>query len=339
MSAQLLVQTFEGTNSHVPVWFMRQAGRFLPEYRKIREKYSLGDMFRHPQIAADVTCLPVDILDVDAAILFADILTLPSGMGFNVGFGAEGPVIHNPVLSPADIENVHDMEELDYVADILRRVRSTLAPSKSLIGFAGSPFTVLCYLLKPGARMNMPKVLRFAYEHPGAFDALMAKLTRNTIAYLRLQLDAGADAYQLFDSWGGVLREADYRRWILPSVQEIFRQVGGRSIYYVKNSSHLLHPMIESGARFVSLCETVDLAADPRLKNFPIGIQGNLFNGLMYAPSHILLDETRRILDAGRSFKGHIFNLSHGIHPDMDPDQAKRIVDAVHAFDARRGAR
>jgi uroporphyrinogen decarboxylase len=336
MSEAMLLKAFKGTNSKVPVWFMRQAGRFLPEYRKLREKHTLGEMFRDPDVATEVTCLPVDLLGVDAAILFADILTLPSGMGFHVEFAAEGPVIRNPVLVPSDVMRVHDMEGLEYIAQILRQVRAKLPVSKTVIGFAGSPFTV-AYLLKEGVRMNMPKVLRFAYEHPEAFNSLLEKLTRNTIAYLRMQMHAGAEVYQLFDSWGGVLREEDYRRWILPGVQTIFRELGGNSIYYLKNSSHLLNAMTESGARMISVCETVDIASDPRLKGITQGVQGNLFNGLMYAPTAMLLSETSRILKAGTQFNGHIFNLSHGIHPDMNPDQARRVIEVVHAFDPQKG--
>lgn len=332
MQPKRLMQAFAGSQEKVPVWFMRQAGRFLPQYRQLRAEYSLGEMFRKPDIACEVTCQPVEILGVDAAILFADILTLPAAMGFEVEFTPEGPVILNPVASAADLARIHSLDGVEYVADIVQRVRRRLAPEKSLIGFAGSPFTVAAYLLDRGPGLNLRRALRFGYEDPAGFDRLLDLVTDNTIAYLRMQKQAGAEVIQLFDTWGGALPEPDYRAWVLPRVRRIFREVGSPSIYYLKNCSHLLEPMKECGADFLSFCETVDIEKDARLAGLAQGVQGNLFNALMYASSGRLLDETRRILKAGCRFRGHIFNLSHGIHPDMDPEKARMVVDMVRSF-------
>lgn len=333
MSEPLLLQAFKGTHARVPVWFMRQAGRSLPEYRAIRENHTLNEMFHHPELAARITCQPVERLGVDAAILFADILTLPSAMGFEVEFSRGGPMIHNPIRSVLDLKRVRDYQGLGHIAETLRLTRQMLRPETAIIGFAGSPFSVLAYLFEEGPGLNLRAAVRFAYESPREFELLMWLLTRNTIRYLRAQKEAGAQVYQLFDSWAGMLRAEDYRRWVLPTVREIFRQVGGPSIYYVKHGSHLLEAMKESGADVLSFCETVDLGADARLQGLTQGVQGNLYNGLLYAPIETILEEARRILRAGQRFPAHIFNLSHGVLPDMDPDKLKRVVEEVHAFD------
>ncbi len=333
MSDSLLLQAFQGTNKTIPVWFMRQAGRYLPGYRAIKAKHSLQEMFISPEIATQVTCMPIDVLGVDAAILFADILTLPSAMGFDVSFiNGVGPVISNPILKREDVHRVHDFVDLSYVARTIRLVNERLSKNIPLIGFAGSPFTVACYLLEGGSAVNFNKTLHFAHRHPESFHQLLKVLTRNTIAYLNFQKEAGIKVFQLFDTWSGILRPADYAHWSLAYVKEIFAQVKLPSIYYLKNAAHLMPLMEQSGADFLSVCQTILLGHEPVLAKNRHGVQGNLFNGLLYAQEETLKEEVHDVLLGTRQYHKYIFNLSHGVFPDVDPNTLKRIVDWVHEF-------
>ncbi len=333
MKQSILLDSFSGTNKTVPVWFMRQAGRFLPEYREIRKKHSLDEMFRDPQTVAQVTCLPVDILKVDAAILFADILTLPMHLGFKITFDPNhGPVIANPFNSTADFKKLHDLDDVKHLRQAIPMINANLPSEIPLIGFAGAPFTVLCYLVEGGSSSNFRKVFKFINEDPDGFHRLMKFLTKNTIAYLNLQKDAGIKVFQLFDSWGGILRTQDYQTFILPYVREIFKAVDLPSIYYLKNTFHLLPQMQKCNSDFLSVCETVDLTDPKILANAKQGIQGNLFQGLLYAKDKAIETEVLKILKASRRFKKYIFNLSHGIQPDVPVDKVKMIVELVHNF-------
>ena len=330
----LLLAAFQGTNDRVPVWLMRQAGRFLPEYRAIKTEHSLQQMFQTPEIAAEVTCLPVPILGVDAAILFSDILTLPSQMGFDIKFTNEsGPVISNPLKSSADFEKVHDFKNLSFVAETIKTANQMLPKHVPLIGFAGAPFTVLSYLVEGGSSVNFAGVFNLMAEKPEQFHGLLKTLTKNTIDYLNLQKEVGIKAFQLFDTWGGILRPADYAHFVLPYLKEIFARVDLPSIYYLKNCSHLLALMEKSGADFLSVCHTVVLGHNSVLAKTEKGIQGNLFNGLLYADEETLKKEVSDILIGARNYKRYIFNLSHGLFPDMEVKKVKFVVDTVHRFD------
>ena len=290
-------------------------------------------MFKTPEIAAQITLLPVEMLGVDAAILFADILTLPSRMGFHIEFnGKEGPVIQNLIEGPLDIERVHNFDNLDFVKDTIAIVRHDLPDHIPLIGFAGSPFTVLCYLLEGGSSVSFAKTFHFAQKHSIAFHKLMQKLTTNTIDYLNLQKEAGIEVFQIFDTWAGILRPDDYTNWVLPYVKEIFAKVNLPSIYYVKNCGHLLEQMDKTGADFLSVCHTVVLGQNPILAKTKRGIQGNLFPGLLYANEKKLAKEVQAILSSAKKYKRYIFNLSHGILPDVEVNKVKLVVELVHKF-------
>jgi uroporphyrinogen decarboxylase len=284
MDEPIIMQALQGRNDRVPVWLMRQAGRFLPEYRAIRKDHSLEEMFSTPQIAAEVTCLPVDILGVDAAILFADILTLPSFMGMLIHFDPKrGPVIENPITHPRDFNRLRAFEDIPHICQIIGLVRKKLPGHIPLIGFAGAPFTVLCYLMQDGPPGHFQKVLWLAELHPRAYHQAMEILSAETVRYFQLQKKAGIQIFQLFDTWGGILREKDYREWVLPYVKQIISQVDVPSIYYLKNTHHLLTAALECPADVLSVCATVDLARDPRLDNTSRGIQGNFSQALFYA--------------------------------------------------------
>lgn len=335
----VLLQAFEGTNKRTPVWFMRQAGRFLPEYRQLREAHSLDELFNTPELAAEVTCLPVRRLEVDAAILFADILTLPGHMGFTVSFSAKGtggeaagPVIANPITVPLDVERMRYIKDLPALTETIRLVNQKLPKGIPLLGFAGAPFTVLTYLIEGGSSTNFRKTFAFARQCPHVFRKALEILTDNTIAYLNIQKEAGIKAFQLFDTWGGMLSVADYRQWAYPFAKKIFESVQLPSIYYVKNCCHLLKLMEQTGAQFLSPCHTIDLADPNVLQHSPCGIQGNLNNTLVYADYEELRQEVLKLLTASKRFKRYIFNLSHGLLPDTDVEKVKFIIQTVHAF-------
>lgn len=313
---------FEGKNKRVPVWFMRQAGRFLPQYQALKAKTPLRELFRNPEIAGAITLQPVEIIGVDAAILFADIMTMPSGMGFDIDFiDGKGPVISNPIQNGADIKRLGKYSGLDYVTKTITLINKVLPTSIPLIGFAGSPYTVLSYLC--------PKHNRLMHEDPKAFHQLMKLLTSNTIGYLKQQKQAGIKAYQLFDTWGGALRRHEYQEFVLPYVQEIFKEIKLPSIYYLKNCAHLFDLMDQSGADMLSVCETVDIAKIKTKK----GIQGNFLNSRFYAPLEDVLSEGSALLKtAKKHHKKYIFNLNHGILPDTDPMKVKALVESVHRF-------
>ncbi len=328
-----LLQAFQGTNTVIPVWFMRQAGRYLPEYRALRKKYSLKQMFTTPTLACHVTCLPVKSLKVDAAILFADILTLPSQMGFHVSFTKnDGPRIKNPLRHPRDIKDIHAFEDLAYIHKTIQLVNQEISHLVPLIGFAGGPFTVATYLIEGGSPLNFSKTMRLTQESPQAFYQLMEKLTQNTIDDLSLQKRAGIHIFQIFDTWAGLLSSAEYRRLVLPFVRMIFKAIDLPSIYYLRYGAHLLQELNEIPVDFLSLCHTISLSQENKLKKMGKGIQGNLFPGFLYAADSVLEKEVRGILSAAKKIPKYIFNLSQGVFPDMDVQKLRFVVEKVHSF-------
>lgn len=333
MAEALFLQVFQGTNKQVPVWFMRQAGRYLPQYQVLKKKHSLQKMFDTPELAAEVTCLPVDILGVDAAILFADILTLPAQMGLDIRFDDEqGPVIEKTVGLDPRRQGVHDAQDFSRLTETIRLVKERLPGHIPLIGFAGSPFTVLTYLIEGGSSVHFARTFRFAHEQPQPFQAWLELLTHNTIRYLNAQKEAGIQAFQLFDSWAGILRPADFARWALPCVRRIFREVDLPSIYFTRNSASLLALMDQSGADVLSVDHSVVLGHHTIIEKTKKGIQGNLFNGLLYADDATLGREVRDVLVGGCRHPRYIFNLSHGVFPDTKVDKLKLVVEQVHGF-------
>ncbi len=313
---------FQGKNKRVPVWFMRQAGRYLPQYQALKANRPLRDLFRNPEIAGAITLQPLEILGVDAAILFADIMTMPSGMGFEIDFiDGKGPVTKNPIYNALDLKRLGKYSGLEHVTKTIKLINSVLPTSIPLIGFAGSPYTVLTYLCHKQNRMM--------FSDPKTFHAFMDLLTDNTIAYLKQQQQAGIKAYQLFDTWAGSLRHEDYKEFVLPYVQKIFKAVKLPSIYFLKNCSHLMDLMDKSGAEMLSVCETVNIADIKTTK----GIQGNFLNSLLYADDKRIVEETRKILKSAQAHhRKYIFNLNHGVMPDVDPMKLKLIVEEVHKF-------
>lgn len=320
------LQAFEGKNKTVPVWFMRQAGRYLPEYQAIKKKHTLQEMFQTPEIAAEITLQPIHILGVDAAILFADILTLPTAMGAGIHFdNRKGPVIQK--LTPKTLQ---DIESIPHVTETIRLVNAQLGQTP-LIGFAGSPFTVLTYLLEGGSSLTHPQTLAFMQAQEEDYHGLMKQLTKNTVRYVEQQIAAGIDAFQLFDSWAGILPREIYRRMVLPYVAEIFEAVNVPSIYFAKGGGPFLDLLSGLKADILSVDHTVTVGS-PELLATEKGVQGNLFNGLLFADFDRLQREVTRILQAASRHKKYIFNLNHGVLPQTDVEKLKFVVECVHQF-------
>ncbi|OGX06141.1 MAG: uroporphyrinogen decarboxylase [Omnitrophica WOR_2 bacterium GWA2_47_8] len=333
MAQSEFLKAFQGKNTKVPVWFMRQAGRSLPQYQALREHYSLAEMFSNADLVAKVTCLPVEVLEVDAAILFADILTLPKHMGFEINFDKNhGPVILNQIKHVNDVKTIRDFEGVEYLGKAIRAINEQLPGSVPLIGFAGAPFTVLTYLLEGGSSATFAKTLNFLYTQTQTYAKLMEKLTKNTISYLNYQKRAGIKVFQLFDTWAGQLSADVYGQYVLPYVQKIFKAVDLPSIYYVKNCSHVLALMDKTDADFLSVCHTVNLSENGVLAKTKKGVQGNLFTGLLYSDAKTLKQETNALLKSAKKYKRYIFNLSHGVNPDVQVEKLRTVVEAVHAF-------
>lgn len=321
----------DGQMTKTPVWFMRQAGRCLPEYRAIRERYQFREMMAQPDIATEVTLLPIQLLGVDAAILFADILTLPMAMGFDIDFvKGKGPIVANPIRCRDDLALMRDYDDLSHVTKTIQNLCTELPAHVPLIGFAGTPLTVGTYLIEGGSSKNFSKCHRLMQQDPETFHTLMRHLTQQTIRYAKMQQDAGVQAFQLFDSWGAILGETAYRSFALPYVQQIFESVTVPSIFYLRGASHLLPILAECGADFVSLDEHIPVDA-PAIVAMGKGVQGNLFNGTLYADNATIDASVDAILRRSRAHKRFIFNLGHGLFPDTPVDAVKRVIDRVHA--------
>ena len=325
-----------------PVWFMRQAGRYMPEYRAIRAKHTLLEICAQPELAAEVTLQPVRALGVDAAILFADILLPLMPMGLHLEFAkGEGPVIHNPIGSRADVEAlrvIDPCDELRHVLDAVKLVRRELDGKTPLIGFAGAPFTLASYLIEGGSSRSFVRTKQLMYRDPQTWQLLMSKLAQVIAAYLVAQIDAGAQAVQLFDSWVGALSPDDYRAYVLPYSQKILQAVkktGTPSIHFGTDTATLLPLLKEAGGDVIGLDWRVDLDRGWETIGFDTAVQGNLDPVALFAPRDELERRTRRILDQAANRPGHIFNLGHGILQETPVENVKAVVEMVHEFSQR----
>ncbi|MCD9029849.1 uroporphyrinogen decarboxylase [Luteimonas sp. BDR2-5] len=335
-----------------PVWLMRQAGRYLPEYRATRAKAgSFLAMAKNPDIACEVTLQPLARFDLDAAILFSDILTIPDAMGLDLYFvEGEGPKFRHPVRDAAAIAKlgVPDMEtDLGYVMDAVRVIRRELDGRVPLIGFSGSPWTLACYMVEGGGSKDFARIKAMALNDPKALHALLSVNTDAVIAYLSAQRAAGAQALQVFDTWGGVLSPAMYREFSLPYLGRIARELprgdgADRTplILFGKGNAAYLDELSRSGAEGVGVDWLVELGEAARRTGGRVALQGNLDPATLYGAPEAIRAEARRALDSyrdgnGGSREGHVFNLGHGMSPDMDPAHVGVLVDEVHAYSAR----
>ena len=335
-----------------PVWLMRQAGRYLPEYRATRARAgSFLAMAKTPELACEVTLQPLARFPLDAAILFSDILTVPDAMGLGLYFvDGEGPKFERPVRDMAAIAKlgVPDMEsELRYVMDAIRVIRRELDGSVPLIGFSGSPWTLACYMVEGGGSDNFPTIKALALNDPAALHRLLAVNTDAVIAYLAAQRAAGAQILQVFDTWGGTLSPAMYREFSLPYLQRIARELqrgdGNERvplILFGKGNAPYLGDLADSGCEGLGVDWTVTLEDAARRTHGRVVLQGNLDPAMLYGSPDAIRSQVRLALDSyaqgnGGSREGHIFNLGHGLSPDMDPAHVAALVDEVHAYSAR----
>jgi uroporphyrinogen decarboxylase len=322
-----------------PVWFMRQAGRYMPEYRKLREAYSMLALCRTPELAMSVTMQPL-VHGVDAAILFADILLPLEPMGAPFEFArGEGPVIHRPVASPADVEvlRVIDPEEgLGYVLQTIRLLKKEI--EVPLIGFAGAPFTLASYLIEGGKSAHFTKTKRLMFGEPGTWRALMEKLAEVTRRYLLAQVRAGVDAVQLFDSWVGDLAPADYVEHVQPFVKHVLGDVqatGVPVIHFGTGTASLLEVMRDAGGTVMGVDFTTPLATAWERVGHDRAVQGNMDPCALLATRQLAERHAQRVLDAAGGRPGHVFNLGHGILPETPVDNVRAVVDYVHRVGAR----
>jgi uroporphyrinogen decarboxylase len=329
---------------YTPVWMMRQAGRYLPEYRATRARAgSFMDLCRNPELACEVTLQPLERFPLDAAILFSDILTIPDAMGLGLYFTkGEGPRFQRPVRDAGDVQRlaVPDMEEeLGYVMDAVGLVRRELGGRVPLIGFSGSPWTLATYMIEGGSTKSFAQSKTMLFDRPELMHALLAKMSDAVTAYLNAQVARGAQALMIFDTWGGVLTPQDYRDFSLGYMTHIIegltREAEGRRvpvILFTKGGGQWLDRMADSGCDALGVDWTLDLADARRLVDDRVALQGNLDPSILYAPPERIREEVARVIASYGRGSGHVFNLGHGIHPDVSPDHAAAMVQDVHAL-------
>lgn len=328
------------TVPYTPVWLMRQAGRYMREYREVRARTGFLELCKTPDLAAEVTVTAAERLNVDAAIIFADILLIIEPMGVELEFAkGEGPVIHNPVRDARDVERLREVESvepLDYVMEAIRRTRKALRPDLPLIGFSGAPFTLASYIIEGGGSRNYVHTKRLMYTDAGAWHALMSLISRALSRYLNAQIAAGAQAVQLFDSWVGCLSTDDYRAYVLPHTRSVIQNVtpGTPVIHFGTGTAALLELMREAGGDVIGCDWRVDLG-DAWRRLGDVAVMGNLDPVTLFANQEVIRAHTRRILERAGGRPGHIFNLGHGILPETPVENVIALVDAVHEMSQR----
>ncbi len=325
---------------YTPVWYMRQAGRSQPEYRKIKEKYSLFEITHQPELCAYVTRLPVEQYNVDAAILYKDIMSpLPSiGVDVEIKSGI-GPVIDNPIRTTADVEKLGEInpeQDVPYVLDTIKLLTQEQL-SVPLIGFAGAPFTMASYMIEGGPSKNYNKTKAFMYAEPQAWFALMDKLAAMTVTYAKAQIKAGASAFQIFDSWVGALNVQDYRTFIKPVMERIFNELKEENVPLIMfgvGASHLANEWHDLPINVVGLDWRLSIT-EARDRGISKTVMGNLDPAILLAPWNVIEEKAKEILDQGMGLPSHIFNLGHGVFPQVNPDTLKRLAAFVHEYSAR----
>jgi uroporphyrinogen decarboxylase len=325
-----------------PVWMMRQAGRYLPEYRATREKAgSFMNLCTTPELACEVTLQPLARFPLDAAILFSDILTIPDAMGLGLYFSeGEGPRFERPVRTEADIKalGVPDPnQELRYVMDAVQLIRRELHGRVPLIGFSGSPWTLATYMVEGGSSKDFRTIKAMLYERPALLDQLLNTVAESVTRYLNAQIENGVQAVMLFDTWGGALTPSDYCRFSMKPMERIIegltRHHDGRPvpvILFTKNGGQWLEAMTDTGADALGLDWTTDLGDARRRVGDQVALQGNLDPSVLYASPAVIREQVAKVLASFGKGNGHVFNLGHGIHPGIDPDHAGAMIEAVH---------
>ncbi|MDX2469871.1 MAG: uroporphyrinogen decarboxylase [SAR324 cluster bacterium] len=343
MSKHLLIKAaYKQPIERTPVWVMRQAGRYLPEYRATRAQ--AGDFLslcKNPELAAEVTIQPLDLIGVDAVIMFSDILTPLEGMGIDLTFNP-APKIANPVRTAADIEKLrlpHPDDNVPYVGKVLDILTKELKDRAPVIGFAGAPFTLACYAVEGGGSKLFSKTKALFFDQPKVAHKLMEKLTSMTIDYLNYQIEHGANMVQLFDTWAGILCPDDYNEFIFPYIQQIFAGLDKKGevpqAYYINGGHQHLAKMAETGADVIGLDWMADMGQAKSLIGNKVALQGNLDPNVLFASPEVIRAKVKSILDKFGPESGHIFNLGHGIDKEVNPDHLREMVKAVKELSVR----
>jgi uroporphyrinogen decarboxylase len=319
-----------------PIWIMRQAGRYLPEYRAVREKVDFLTLCKTPDLAAEVTIQPVDIIGVDAAIIFSDILVIPEAMGMKLEMHeGKGPIFHNPIRTENDanaLAEIDPFKDLSYVLDAVSLTKRELNGRVPLIGFSGSPWTLFTYMVEGRGSKNFSNVKKMIYNNPRLAHKILGKLADAVSLYLSAKIEAGADAVQIFDTWGGVLSQNDFEEFSLKYVQMIISNIKRKNepvIFFPKGVHYKLKKLSKCGADVIGLDWTMDIGKVRKRIGDKIALQGNLDPAFLYANEEKIKEEAIRILDSFGEGSGHIFNLGHGILPDVEPEKAKYLVNTV----------
>ena len=319
-----------------PIWIMRQAGRYLPQYRMIREKADFLTMCKTPELAAQVTLQPVDIIGVDAAIIFSDILVIPEAMGLHLEMHeGKGPMFHNPVRTKEDVlrlKKIDPWKDLKYVMDAVSLSKKELNGRVPLIGFSGSPWTLLTYMVEGKGSKNFSIVKKLIYNYPVLAHEILNKLAEAIADYLSAKIEAGVDAVQIFDTWGGILSPSDFEEFSLQYVTKIISLIRRKKepvIFFAKGVNYDPIRLTSTGADVLGLDWTVDIGKVRNLVQEKTALQGNMDPAILYANKERIRNEAIRILESYGCGNGHIFNLGHGILPDVEPENAKALVDFV----------
>jgi len=326
---------------YTPVWLMRQAGRYLQEYRALREMYSFWEMCKTPELAVEVTLQPVDIIGVDAAILFSDILVPVEAMGVGIEFTeGRGPVVDHPIRTAADVDalRVIDPEEVGFVYEAIRQLRRELTGRVPLIGFSGAPYTLASYAVEGGGSRNYTHIKSMMYKEPEIYDKLMNKLADVVIIYLKAQIEAGAQAVQLFESWASSVTPYDYRRRVMPYSKKVLDALKGEGvpvIHFANGAGSFLDSVAQAGGDVIGVDWRIDLD-DAWQAIGEKGIQGNLDPVVLLAGPEEIEKRVAEILKRVKGKPGHIFNLGHGILPETSVANARFFVDAVHTLSQRK---
>lgn len=319
-----------------PIWIMRQAGRYLSEYRAVRAKSDFLTMCKTPELAAEVTIQPVDIIGVDAAILFSDILVIPEAMGMHLEMNeGKGPVFPNPIRTADDaknLKNIDPVKDLKYVIDAVTLTKKNLDNRVPLIGFSGSPWTLLTYMVEGKGSKNFSEVKKLIYNNPELAHSVLDKLANTVSDYLSAKIEAGCNAVQIFDTWGGILSQKDFEEFSLRYVEKIISQIKRKDepvIFFAKGVHFDLEKMANIGANVLGLDWTMNLDEVRKKVGDKVALQGNMDPTVLYANKDYIREEVKNVLASFGKGNGHIFNLGHGILPDIDPENVKAFVQYV----------
>lgn len=324
----------ENSTGRPPIWIKRQAGRYLPEFRAMRERYSFLQMCHSPELAAETTLLPIRLLGFDAAILFSDILVIPEAMGVGVHFEpGQGPLIERPLHNVSDIAKLSQpyvKQDLNFVAEAIRLLKPEL--KVPLIGFCGAPFTIASYMIEGGSSRDLKKTKRWMLSEPDSFHQLLGLIESATADYIELQIEAGVDAFQIFDSWAYVLAHEQFHEFSLPYLKRLVSKITVPSILFCRGSSSFAMHMASAGSSALSIDWNAHLAFLRKHIPHPVALQGNLDPDILHAPPSVIRKEVKRLLDSMRHDPGYIFNLGHGIAPDTPVDSVKILLETVKTY-------